>query len=220
MASDIERLNRYTLFVDDRDDNDESPHHHNSLKRSQPSPTKETAKRNRLSLGEAGQPTKAPPRFPLPIKLQAAHNNNVFRNILVPVVPGSPWGKYEKTHSRELAGKVAIAVKLPAREEEFVVRSLSGGDVEEKLLNIRQFHDENLIRTYEIFAYNDGFYPISEPMCISLKHVCRCPKYPSEKQLLAIVKQVRISPAATSHLPLTAVGPQWYMLPNFREAGS
>ncbi|KAF2182663.1 hypothetical protein K469DRAFT_521251, partial [Zopfia rhizophila CBS 207.26] len=108
---------------------------------------------------------------------------------LVPVIPGSPWDKYGKTHPRELAGKVTIVVKLPAREEQFVVRSLSGEDVEKKLPNIRQFHHENLIRTYEIFAYNDAFYLISEFMCISLKHVRRCPKYPNEKQLVAIVKQ-------------------------------
>lgn len=205
MVSEIERLNRYTLFVDDRGDNDLRPYHHNNLKRSQPSPANEPAKKNRLSLDEASQPIKAPPRLPLPIKSHNDKNNSSsFRSILVPVVPGSPWVEYEKTYSRELAGEVAIAVKLPARKEQFIVRSLSGGDVEKKLLNIRQFQDESLIKTYKIFAHEDGFYLISEFMCISLKHVCRCPKYPNEKQLVAMVQQVRIFLAVTSHLPLTA----------------
>ncbi|KAF1817300.1 hypothetical protein P152DRAFT_510559 [Eremomyces bilateralis CBS 781.70] len=180
MASEIERLNRYTLFVDDCSDNDQRPRHHNSLKQTQPYPTKETTKKNRLSSDETSQPNKAPPRLLA---------KNLFGNILVPVVPGSPWDKYEKKWPRELAGKVAIAVKLPAGEKEFIVRSLSGEDIEKRILTIRQFHHENLIRTYEIFACQDAFYLISEPMCISLIHVCRCPRYPEEQQLVAIVKQ-------------------------------
>jgi len=63
-----------------------------------------------------------------------------------------------------------MAVKLPAKGDQFVVRSLLGENVEKKLLNIRQFHHENLVRTYEIFAYNDGFYLISES-CVYLSHM-------------------------------------------------
>jgi len=196
MASAFRRLNRHTLFVDHRNDDDQRPHYR-SLKRLQPSQNK-TTKKNRLSSDEASQPNiKASPRLPVSI-------NSISGNILVPVVPGSPWDKYEKVYPRKLAGEVVIAVKLPAREEQFVVRSLPGKDVG-KLLNIRQFHDENVITTYEIFANNDYFYLISEFMCISLKHVCRCPIYLNENQLVAIVKQVRIFPAIASHL--TTVGP-------------
>src|ERR1700691_2132813 len=118
---DIERLKRYTQFVDG-DENDQRPRHHNSLKRSQPSPIQETATKNRLSLDETSKIIKKPPRIPLTIK---NNNRSLPPNRLIPIVPGSPWDWYERTYARDLAGRVAIAFKLPVRGEQVIVRSLS-----------------------------------------------------------------------------------------------
>jgi hypothetical protein len=200
MASEIRRLRCTTLFGDDFP----------QVNRNSPSSKAPIVAGHRSDRTAFFQPADAQDTIPIPLEVHTTHEHQGS----VPIRSGSPWTSYEKIHQRNLVGGVAVVVKLPAKKEDYMVKRVSGDDTQGKLLNVRGLRHENLLKTLEIFDYDDGFDLITEPMCISLRHVCRYPGYPSEKQLSTIVKQVRISPVPVLQ-SLTAVDSRRHMLPHF-----
>ncbi|KAI9855636.1 MAG: hypothetical protein M1813_009682 [Trichoglossum hirsutum] len=140
------------------------------------------------------------PRLPLEVNVKSSLKGTKARAQLVPVHEGSPWEIYTKYYGVELGSPVVMAYKknvtvdlsAPPGPEKllFPVRSFSGLDAEEKLYMIRQIQHENIHHSYEIFAFGNAFYVISQYVAISLDEVIACPAYPDECQLAAIIAQV------------------------------
>ena len=195
-------MRRHTRFVDESSENETQLNQYISLKRQRHlSPPKETTKRHRLIPNKGSRSTETPSRIPLAINTRKAANEDCSDELPVPIFDGEPSKHYTVKYRRHnLAGTVAVAVKSSVKDgfaveapegDLFVIRSLSGSDIDKRLLSIRQLRDKTVVKTYEIYASKDGFYIVSEFMYISLVHVCRCPKYLEEEQLISVISQVK-----------------------------
>lgn len=122
----------------------------------------------------------------LPVKPVSSYSEG-----LVPVFDGSPWKSYKQDLSLELGGSVAVVHKIPATEELFTIRSISGPSAEEKLFMLRQLRHENLLISFELFSFKDEFFIVSELAAISLEELTVA--RPDEVQVAAIIYQVRDS---------------------------
>jgi hypothetical protein len=98
----------------------------------------------------------------------------------IPITSGSLWNKYERIHKCDLGGSVIAILELPAEKDDYLIRKLS--IAEDEVLSFRKrwlFH-KNLCKTHEVFEDSGEFYCVMEPAVVTLRHVCRCPKYPNE----------------------------------------
>ncbi|XTI85821.1 hypothetical protein V2W45_1232503, partial [Cenococcum geophilum] len=74
---------------------------------------------------------------------------------------------YKKKYRIKIARSVAIVVKRPTMEAQFIIRGFSKEGINKKLFNIRQLYYKNIIVTYKIFAC-DTFYIVLEFIAILL----------------------------------------------------
>ncbi|KAJ8112901.1 hypothetical protein OPT61_g4850 [Boeremia exigua] len=120
---------------------------------------------------------------------QNTHNQQAMSYI--PLIVGSPWNEYKSVHRRKLCGSTAfVVVKLPARRKDYLILMLSSTEVEIRAFCTRQLAHENLCTMYEVFNDGGELYGVTDSMSITLRHVGRCPRYPSEEQLVAVTKQM------------------------------
>ncbi|KAI0810063.1 kinase-like domain-containing protein [Xylaria sp. FL0064] len=181
--------NRHTLFLDDTLSGSE-------LELDVPKlapPRPKTLQRRRMIGQDAhkdvgsteAQPVSTSRRFPVK---HANHSNKVS---LIPVLTGSPWSHYERRYRVRYGHSFGVITSRNASCQSFMIRTISGRDVEEQIQNIRQLCHPNLVENIEIYACSDSsYFLISEFMHTSLLHLCRSPIYPTEPQLSSILHQI------------------------------
>lgn len=139
-----------------------------------------------------------PPPLPLTARRLLDSSETYHRPpIPVQVMRGSPWVSYERKWTMELGGQVVVvARRLPLdapedkRSAKYAIKTIGKDNRNQALLNINQLQDKSIVKTHEIFDHSDDLHIISECMSISLLHVCRCRRYPTNAELLAIIAQV------------------------------
>lgn len=109
---------------------------------------------------------------------------------LLPLRRASPWQYYTKVYRRELGGSVVVASKVPATFELFAVKCTAGSEVNDQAQALRQIRHENFLTCFEIFAYENAVFTVSECMAISLTDLNGCAIPPTEVQVATIVHEV------------------------------
>ncbi|KAA8622018.1 CAMK family protein kinase [Pyrenophora tritici-repentis] len=189
MASSKARLDRYTLFVDDNDnDRNLKPlplaNNHENSWFPQPDDTTADTELVRSHTVQAGQKTVQT------LSLLGSSTVKPHLWLDIPITSGSLWNKYKRIHKRNLGGLVIAVLELPAEKDDYLIRKLSVAEDEVLSFRKRWLFHENLCKTHEVFEDSGKFYCVMEPAVVTLRHVCRCPKYPNEEQLVAITKQM------------------------------
>lgn len=108
----------------------------------------------------------------------------------IPIISGSLWNKYQLIHRRRLGGLVIVASESLTENDHYLIRRMKIAKDEVSSFRRRWLSHNNLCKTREVFEDDGKFYCVMEPAVVTLLHVCRCPEYPNEKQLIAIAKQV------------------------------
>jgi hypothetical protein len=101
-----------------------------------------------------------------------------------------PWRRYTKEYDLDLAGPVIVSVRKGPPIELVHVRAFPTSAAETTLYMFRRVHHDNIVTPLESFTTDDFLYIILEYMPVSLHWIVRCPAYPNERQLRAILRQV------------------------------
>ena len=103
----------------------------------------------------------------------------------------SPWDFYEKVLGLDLNGSVTVAQRK-ARHSGFVaVRAFPVAAAEKTLYMHGRVRHANIVEALDAFTTETSFFIVLEHMPLSIDQIVQCAKYPTEKQLAAILKQVR-----------------------------
>jgi len=121
----------------------------------------------------------------------------------IPITSVSRWTKYKLMHTRNLGGPVFAVVERLAEKDDYLIRKLAVAEAEISLFRKRRLSHKNLCQTLEVLEDSGEFYCVMEPVVVTLRHVRRCPQYPSEENLAAIARQVGLLHTHSSRQPLT-----------------
>lgn len=102
----------------------------------------------------------------------------------------SPWDIYEKLFEIDLNGPVTVAQGKARLSGLVAVRSFSVTDAEKALYMHGRVWHANIVKTLEAFTTETSFYIVLEHMPISLYQIVESAKYPTERQLAAMLRQV------------------------------
>lgn len=116
----------------------------------------------------------------------------------------SPWEKYEKIYDVELGGPVEVAVRKAPHVELVHVRAFAIQATAKTLHLFRQLQHRNIVTALEAFTTDSSLYIVLEHMPLSLERIIRSPAYPDERQLAAILGQVKLPPSIQESILTTA----------------
>ncbi|KAH7031053.1 uncharacterized protein B0I36DRAFT_288834 [Microdochium trichocladiopsis] len=110
---------------------------------------------------------------------------------LVPVINGEPWSHYEFRYRVKYGTSFGVITSRDTSCRQFLMRTISGPDTDEKIQRVRQLCHDNIVKGIEIYTFEpESYILVSEFMPTTIQHVCRSPKYPNELQLSSILFQV------------------------------
>jgi hypothetical protein len=112
----------------------------------------------------------------------------------------SPWRTYERVYDLLNNGTVIVAIRKHPGVGLADIKSIPEVDSEKALYMFRHLCNKNIVAALEVFLHDSSFYIAFEHMPLSLEHLVRGPKYPTEKQLTAIIAQVSYFSIDTSHI--------------------
>lgn len=98
-----------------------------------------------------------------------------------------------KAYRCELDGSVIVACKKPITFELFAVKCIVGSEVNHKAQMLRQVRHENFLACYEIYAFDNTIFTVSEGRAISLADLNGSAIPPNEIQIVTIIYQVSCS---------------------------
>jgi len=124
------------------------------------------------------------------LKLPTIVESGIRAHEALEVKRESPWKSYEKSYDRQLGGSVTIATRRVPSSDLVMVRQFPESSAEKTLYMFQRIQQENFIAALEALMTEKVFYIILEYMPISLNEIVRCPAYPNELQLAAIIGQV------------------------------
>ncbi|GKT61193.1 serine/threonine protein kinase [Colletotrichum tofieldiae] len=100
----------------------------------------------------------------------------------------SPWKHYqEEFQLHDLGGSLTVAVRQGTQVH---VRKLALLESKDALSKFRRLRHQNIIEFIHAYMTDPYLHAVFEPTTFSLYHLAKCPKYPDEAQLGAIVSQV------------------------------
>jgi hypothetical protein len=105
----------------------------------------------------------------------------------------SPWKRLQKIYKLQLNSFVTMAIR-PALSHKLVnIKSFSGPDATKKVNILRSIRHKNF-NTFlsECFIFENCHYIVLEYTTISLAYIVKSPMYPTEYQLVAILRQVNL----------------------------
>jgi hypothetical protein len=110
---------------------------------------------------------------------------------IVPVKRESPQTSYSMCFSQKLSSDVTLSVENEPPYSCFLISQFPLDKAEEVLFWIRRAGSHrNIVSVLHAFATDDLLYISMEEMTVSLATIVKCPAYPDERQLRAIVGQV------------------------------
>lgn len=105
----------------------------------------------------------------------------------------SPWCKFNKIYTCELAGEAIVAEERVLPSAIFTIRKFPRRDKEDIVRIFSTIQHENLTSSQRYFFDVDFLYVIFEHQPITLNNLVACMKWPSQIQLASIVGQVSFS---------------------------
>ncbi|KAK1966788.1 hypothetical protein LY78DRAFT_669481 [Colletotrichum sublineola] len=100
----------------------------------------------------------------------------------------SPWKHYrEGFQLHDLGGSLTVAVRDGTQVH---IRKVSVPESTDALSKFRRLRHQNIVEFIHAYMTDSCLYAVFEPTTFSLFHLAKCPKYPDEAQLGAIVSQV------------------------------
>lgn len=103
----------------------------------------------------------------------------------------SPWGSYKRVYECDLAGTVIVVTRRSRPRKVHSLRQFPGSKLDEPLRKLLFTHHENIASALEQFVTPEWIFVISDFIPLTLGHVVACRHYPDEKQINAIMTQVR-----------------------------
>lgn len=103
----------------------------------------------------------------------------------------SPWDFYEKVFDLDLNGPVTVAQRKAPLSGLVAMRTFSLTAAEKALFTHKRIRHDCIVEALDAFTTETSFYVILEHMPISLEQIVDSVKYPTERQLAAILGQVR-----------------------------
>ncbi|KAL5353547.1 hypothetical protein ACLOAV_001584 [Pseudogymnoascus australis] len=103
----------------------------------------------------------------------------------------SPWDFYEKVLDLDLNGSVTVAQRKARHSGLVAVRAFPVAAAEKTIYMHGRVRHANMVEAFDAFTTETSFFIVLEHMPLSLDQIVQCAKYPTEKQLAAILKQVR-----------------------------
>lgn len=114
-----------------------------------------------------------------------------------------PWDTFKKYYECDLAGTVAVCVRRSGRHAASAIRQYPSKDADRILGILRSIRHRNVVSVWECFRTSDALYTLSKFHPLTLDHVVACKAFPDQRQLAAIMSQVR-SPVPRGYTwPLT-----------------
>ncbi|KFZ00650.1 hypothetical protein V500_00981 [Pseudogymnoascus sp. VKM F-4518 (FW-2643)] len=102
----------------------------------------------------------------------------------------SPWKIYEKVLNLDLNGSVTVAQRKARHSVLVAVRAFPVAAAEKALyMHVRVRH-ANIVEVLDAFTTETSFFIVLEHMPFSLDQIVQCAKYPTERQLAAILIQI------------------------------
>ncbi|KAK1973401.1 hypothetical protein LZ30DRAFT_827995 [Colletotrichum cereale] len=100
----------------------------------------------------------------------------------------SPWKHYrEEFQLHDLGGSLTVAVR---QGRQVHIRKLALLESKDALSKFRMLRHQNVVEFIHAYMTDSYLHAVFEPTTFSLYHLAKCPKYPNEAQLGAIVGQV------------------------------
>ena len=132
---------------------------------------------------------------PRPLALhQSSQSEN--RTVLDIVIRDeSPWDTFKKFYECDLAGTVAVCIRLSGSRSVWAIRQYSREDADRIVGIFRSTRHVNVVSIWECFRTSDALYTLSEFYPLTLDHVVACRAFPNQQQLAAIMSQV-LSPVS------------------------
>jgi hypothetical protein len=103
----------------------------------------------------------------------------------------SPWQTYERGYDLKFDQFVAVATRKAPLTGKVTIRKLAGQNAASELDMLRRVDHERFVTLLEIMDHEKTIYMVFEHIFVSLTQVVNCPAYPTERQLAAILGQVR-----------------------------
>ena len=155
------------------------------------------------------KPTKARPRSPELDILESAPTTKRWRTLETVAEEthlssglrqrnGYPWGSYDESHELDRGGPVTVTVAVQREPGTALVniRKFTKPEMEAALYRYQNVQHSSFVTALEAFITDDHLYVVLEDMPISLEHIVKLPRYPTEVQLAAILAPVKV-PAAS-----------------------
>ncbi|WQF76928.1 Putative serine-threonine/tyrosine-protein kinase, catalytic [Colletotrichum destructivum] len=100
----------------------------------------------------------------------------------------SPWKHYrEEFQLHDLGGSLTVAVRQGTQVH---IRKIALLESQDALSKFRRLRHQNVVEFVHAYMTDTYLHAVFEPTTFSLYHLAKCPKYPDEAQLGAIVGQV------------------------------
>jgi hypothetical protein len=110
---------------------------------------------------------------------------------LIPVKHESPWKTYKKGYELKLDKYITVAAHLFPHSGKVAIKEYARSEAERNLEMLNTVRHVRFIRALELFEWDQTCYAVFEHVFVSLVQVVACPAYPTERQLAAILGQVR-----------------------------
>ena len=108
----------------------------------------------------------------------------------LPVQDGSPWDTFRKYYECDLAGPVAVSVRISGDRAVRAIRQYPKENSEQVLQALRSLRHRNLASIVEIYRFSNSIYTLSNFDPLVLDHIVACKAFPNEQELAVIMSQV------------------------------
>lgn len=102
-----------------------------------------------------------------------------------------PWKSFKKRFDCDLAGTVAIVTRRSDPSDIQTIRQFAPKDGKNVMQALRSLRHEKIFSATECFQFDGILYTVSEFYPLTLEHIVACKVFPNERQLAAIMEQVR-----------------------------
>jgi hypothetical protein len=128
-----------------------------------------------------------PPPLPLEVRARTAAESLDA----IPRFESSVWSQYTQMHELEMGGTVNIAEKKGPLSSRVLIRRTSNMGLDNKIRLLTQLHQRPyFLETTGVFLSDTVVDIVCEYMDLSLEHILGVPRFPTEKEVAAIVGQV------------------------------
>ncbi len=118
------------------------------------------------------------------------YNAHTTRHGIIEPVLCNPWKKYLAVCDiLDFNGKVTLSAQKTDPDKLVNIR-LFTDETGRTFQNYRQLRHENIVIMLESFKHDGKLFVVLEDMALPLKQVVNCPVYPTQRQLVAILRQV------------------------------